>query len=66
MANNIIDFKGNNIGKSIKEENCEMIINEIFETSKKYPCKIIFPEDVLVGKNFNDKSQIKEINDIKR
>ena len=51
MANNIISYKGNNIGKSIKEENCETTIKEIFETSKKYSCKITFPEDVLVGKN---------------
>ena len=66
MANNIISFKGNQIGKSVKEENCEEIIREIFETSKKYPCKIIFPEDVLVGKNFDDKSKIKDINDINK
>ena len=65
MANNIINFKGNQIGKSIREENCEKIIKEIFETSKKYSCKITFPEDVLVGKNFNDKSKIKELNNIK-
>ena len=64
MANNIINFKGNQIGKSIKEENCEEIIKEIFETSKKYSCKITFPEDVLVGKNFNDKSEIKDLNTI--
>ena len=65
MANNIISFKGNNIGKSIKEDNCEIIIKEIFETSKKYNCKIIYPEDVLVGKNMDDKSKIKELNEIK-
>ena len=65
MANNIINYKGNQIGKSIKEENCEEIVKEIFETSKKYSCKITFPDDVLVGKNYNDKSKIKEINDIK-
>ena len=65
MANNIINFKGNQIGKSIREENCEKIIKEIFETSKKYSCKITFPEDVLVGKNFNDKSKVKELNNIK-
>ena len=41
-----------------------MIIDEIFETSKKYPCTIIYPEDVLVGKNLNDKSQIKELHEI--
>mgnify|MGYP001443358194 FL=1 len=65
MANNVIEFKGNNIGKSIKEENCEMIIKEIFETSKNYSCIITFPEDVLVGKNLDDKSEVKELNSIK-
>ena len=65
MANNILSHKGNQIGKSIKEENCEMIIKEIFETSKNYSCEIIFPEDVSVGKSLNDKSKIKELNDIK-
>ncbi len=65
MANNIISYKGNQIGKSLKEENCEAIIKEIFETSKNYSCKITYPEDVLVGKNMNDKSQIKEIDNIK-
>ena len=64
MANNIINFKGNQIGKSIKEENCEEIVKEIFETSKKYSCKITFPDDVLVGKNFNDKSEIKDLDTI--
>ena len=65
MANSIISFKGNNIGRSIKEDNCEIIIKEIFETSKKHSCVITFPEDVLVGKNLDDKSQIKEISNIK-
>ena len=64
MANNILSHKGNSIGKSIKEQNCETIINEIFETSKNYSCKITYPEDVLVGKNINDKSQVKELSDI--
>jgi len=66
MANNILSYKGNQIGKSIKEENCETIIREIFETLKNHTCKIIFPEDVLVGKNINDKSQIKELTEIEK
>ena len=65
MANNIISYNGNNIGKSIKEEDCQTVIEEIFETSKNYSCSIIFPEDVLIGKNMNDKSQVKELNEIK-
>ena len=65
MANSIINFKGNKIGKSIKEDNCEIIIEEIFETSKKHSCVITFPEDVLVGKNLDDKSQIRKIDNKK-
>ena len=64
MANNILSHKGISIGKSIKEDNCESIINEIFETSKNYSCEITYPEDVLVGKNFKDKSQVKELSEI--
>ena len=65
MANNILSYKGNQIGKSIKEKDCEMIIGEIFETSKNYSCTINYPEDVLVGKNMNDSSQVKELDSIK-
>ena len=65
MANNILSYKGNKIGKSIKEENCEFIISEIFETSKNYPCNIIYPKDVLVGRSIDDTSQAKELNKIK-
>ena len=64
MANNILSHKGISIGKSIKEDNCDTIINEIFETSKNYSCEITYPEDVMVGKNFEDKSQVKELNEI--
>ena len=64
MANNILHFKGNKIGKSIIEENCESIINEIFETSKNHLCNIIYPQDVLVGKNINDISRVKEVDEI--
>ncbi len=64
MANNILNFNGNNIGKSIKEDNCEKMINEIFDTSKKYSCVITYPEDVLVGKHMEDKSRTKELNEI--
>jgi len=64
MANNIINYQGHNIGKSIKEVNCKEAIKEIFETSKNHSCEITFPEDVLVGKNINDNSAIKELNEI--
>ena len=64
MANNILNYKGNQIGKSVKEENCENIIKEIFETSKQHSCSIIYPVDVLVGKNLNSVSKVKALNEI--
>ena len=65
MANNILSFKGNQIGKSIKEDNCESIIDDIFKTAKNHSCSIIFPEDVTVGKSMEDIAQIKELNELK-
>ena len=64
MANNILNYQGKSIGKSIKESNCEKIIHEIFETSKNHSCTITYPQDVSVGKNFYDNSKIKEIDNI--
>ena len=64
MANNILYHTGNQIGKSIKEENSEKIVQEIFKLSKQHFCSIAFPKDVLVGKNLQDKSKVKEINEI--
>ena len=35
MANNVLKYKGYSIGKSIKENDCNQIVEEIFELSKK-------------------------------
>jgi len=64
MANNILKYMGSPIGKSIKENNCESIIDDIFKAVKTHSCSIIYPEDVVVGKNTEDKPQIKELNEI--
>jgi phosphoglycerate kinase len=64
MANNIIKYIGNNIGKSIQEENSNPIIKEIFSLSETQNCKIIYPQDVVVGKNLNDSPQVKELNEV--
>ena len=64
MANNIIKFKGHEIGKSLCEKNCDEIIEEIFTLGKENNCNIVFPEDVSVGKNFEDSSQNKDVNKI--
>jgi len=64
MANNILSYRGYLIGKSIKEDNCETIIDEIFNISKSHSCSIFYPEDVVVGKNMDDNPQIKELDEI--
>ena len=66
MANTILSYFGNPVGKSIKEDDCNSIIDNIFETAKKYSCKIVYPMDVVVGKSFEDKSKIKELNDVNK
>jgi len=66
MANNILKYKEYEIGKSIQEDNCDKIIKEIFSLSKKENCKIIYPEDVAVGKNLDGSAEIKELNNISK
>jgi phosphoglycerate kinase len=65
MANNILNYLGKPIGKSIKENDCVSIIDDIFETAKNHSCKIIYPDDVAVGKSMEDKAEFKELNDVK-
>jgi len=65
MANNVIKYMGNNIGKSLHEKNSSSIVEEIFLLSKKENCKIIFPEDVIVAKDFNGLPLNKELNEVK-
>ena len=64
MANNFIEYFGNNVGKSIKEKNCDKIVEEIISLSKKEKCKIIYPEDVIVSKDLNGSPQKKELSKI--
>ena len=64
MANNILKYKGIKIGKSIKEDDCDSIIDEIFKISNNNSCSIFYPEDVIIGKNIESNPQVKEINEI--
>ncbi|MDB2698194.1 phosphoglycerate kinase [Candidatus Pelagibacter bacterium] len=64
MANNMIKFMGNQIGKSLQEENSDPIIKEIFSLSEINNCKIIYPKDIVVGKNLNGSPQIKGLSEI--
>jgi phosphoglycerate kinase len=64
MANNILKYYGHNIGKSLKEENCEKVIKEILFLAKKNNCNIVYPRDVSTGKNMEDTAQIKKLSEI--
>ena len=52
-------------GSKISTKIGDLMIKEIFETLKSHSCKIIFPEDVLIGKNLDDEPQIKQLDNIK-
>ena len=64
MANNIINFKGHSIGKSLIENNCMEIIKEFFEIADKYSCSIHYPEDVCVGNDLNSFSKTKKLDEV--
>ena len=66
MANNILKYKGNEIGKSLQEDNCNQIIEEIFSLSKKENCKIFYPEDVVAGKSLNGSPEVKELENVSK
>ena len=64
MANNFIEYFGHDIGKSIREKNCDTVVKEIISLSKKERCEIIYPEDVIVSKDLNGSYKKKELNEI--
>ena len=64
MANNILRNKKFQIGKSIFEENCEDIVEDIFTLSKKENCKLIYPIDVSVSKKIQGKGSVKKISEV--
>ena len=66
MANNILKYKGHEIGKSLQEDNCNQIIEEIFFLSKKENCKIFYPEDIVAGKSLNGSPEAKELENVSK
>ena len=50
MANNILKYQGYEIGKSLQEDNCHQIIEEIFSLSKKEDCKYFFQKMLWLEK----------------
>ena len=61
MANTILKHTGKNVGKSICEYESENMVKQIFENSKKYNCKIVVPEDVIVSKKLDGIGKQKDV-----
>ncbi len=64
MANTMLKHTGSKVGKSIFEKDCDYLIKEILENSKKYNCKITCPIDVVVSENLEGKGKNKELHEI--
>ena len=62
MANNFFIYKNFKIGKSLIEENTKEIIKTIYEKAKENKCKILIPEDCVVGSSFNSDGVNKDLN----
>ena len=66
MANNFLEYSGHNIGKSLKEDNCNPIVEEILSLAKENKCNVFIPTDVSVGKNLEDSKTIKTLSEIEQ
>jgi len=64
MANTMLKHTGLKVGKSIFEDNCESLVKEILENSKKYNCKITCPVDVVVSNTLEGVGKDKDIKEV--
>ncbi len=64
MANNFFVYKNLKVGKSLIEENTKEIIEKIYVKAKKNNCKIIIPEDCVVGTSFDGEGKNKDLEQI--
>ena len=64
MANNFIQYKGYNIGKSLFEKNQENLLKDIIEKCKINNCNLVLPTDVIVAKDNKSKGQLKSLDKI--
>ena len=64
MANNFLIYKNFKIGKSLIENDTNDIIKQIYDKSLKNNCKIIIPEDCVVGTSFDGVGKIKTLSQV--
>ena len=66
MANNFLQHKGYEIGKSLVEKDSHIIIDKVYSDAKKNRCEIIIPTDCNVSTNFEGLSVSKKKNSINK
>ena len=65
MANNFFTYKNLNVGKSLVENNTKEIIKKIYDKARINNCKIIIPEDCIVGTSFEGEGKNKKLEQVK-
>ncbi|MDC6482416.1 phosphoglycerate kinase [Pelagibacteraceae bacterium] len=66
MANNFLEHKNYEIGKSLIEAGTSEIIKKLLQKAKQYKCNIIIPEDCLVSRSFEGDALIKDVRFIEK
>jgi phosphoglycerate kinase len=66
MANNFLEHKGYEVGKSLTEKNSKIIIDQIYAEAKKYSCEIIIPIDCNVSNSFMGFGKIKKHKEVNK
>ena len=66
MANNFYVYKNFKIGKSLVEKNTNEIVRKIYDEAEKNHCKIIIPEDCVVGTSLEGNGKIKSLDRVKK
>ncbi len=58
MANTFLYANGNNVGKSLKEEQLKDDALNLLKSAKEYNCKVILPIDVVVAKEVAENQEV--------
>jgi len=66
MANNFLAYKKYEIGKSLREESSEEVVERILSEAEARNCKIVIPKDCLVSKSFDGEAVSKDIKSIEK
>ena len=64
MANNFFVHKNLKVGKSLIEKNTKEIIANIYKKAEEHNCKILIPEDCMVGTDFEGTGKNKNLDEI--